>query len=128
MLTHSDRDFDPRGPTGPTAFWKISERSSGHAAKQRDLLYPGGVFTDNPNYDPDYESADDLDAGSEDGSDDDDEEEEEDEVNIEIELLVGVVSRLQMLSLHYKMEHDKASGAMDLKLMAIITNRLYFNV
>ncbi|KAK8051203.1 hypothetical protein PG993_002588 [Apiospora rasikravindrae] len=84
-----DKDFDPRGPTGPTAFWKISERSSGHTENQRNLLYPGGVFTDNPNYDPDYESADDLDAGSEDGSDDDDDEEEDDEVNIEIELLVG---------------------------------------
>ncbi|KAK8090995.1 hypothetical protein PG994_000500 [Apiospora phragmitis] len=74
-----DKDYDPRGPTGPTAFWKISERSSGQTESHRDLLYTGGVFTDNPNYDPDYDSADDLDAGSEDGSDEDDEEEQDDE-------------------------------------------------
>lgn len=23
-----DRDYDPRGPTGPTAFWKISDKVS----------------------------------------------------------------------------------------------------
>ncbi|KAK8028941.1 hypothetical protein PG991_005997 [Apiospora marii] len=84
-----DKDFDPRGPTGPTAFWKISERSSGQTENQRDLLYAGGVLTDNPNYDPDYDSSDDLDVGSEDGSDGEDEEEEDDELNIEIELLIG---------------------------------------
>ncbi|KAK6827792.1 F-box domain-containing protein [Apiospora arundinis] len=36
-----------------------------------DLLYPGGVFTHNPNYDPDYDSSDDLDVGSEDDYDED---------------------------------------------------------
>ncbi|KAK8106170.1 hypothetical protein PG999_009529 [Apiospora kogelbergensis] len=71
-----DKDFDPRGPTGPTAFWKISEKSSGQNGSHRDLPYPDGAFTHNPNYDPDYDSADDLDVGSEDDYDEDVEGEE----------------------------------------------------
>ncbi|KAK8010470.1 hypothetical protein PG990_009435 [Apiospora arundinis] len=82
-------DFDPRGPTGPTAFWKISERSSsGKNGNHGDLPYPGGVFTHNPNYDPDYDSSDDLDVGSEDDYDEDTEGDEGAEINIDVEFLI----------------------------------------
>ena len=40
------------------------------------MPYPDGAFTHNPNYDPDYDSADDLDVGSEDDYDEDVEGEE----------------------------------------------------
>ncbi|KAI0972640.1 hypothetical protein F4678DRAFT_428859 [Xylaria arbuscula] len=62
-----DKDFDPRGPAGPTAFWKISDKngSGDNAGDENDLLA----------------QVDDLDGDY--GSDQDDEEEEEEEEDLD---------------------------------------------
>jgi hypothetical protein len=28
--TWFDKDYDPNGPAGPTAFWKVCDRDQGH--------------------------------------------------------------------------------------------------
>lgn len=41
ILNNATRDFDPRGPAGPTAFWKVSDRvteSGGYRALMHDFL------------------------------------------------------------------------------------------
>lgn len=38
IVLHCDRDYDPRGPVGPTAFWKISDQIATSNAEQRAML------------------------------------------------------------------------------------------
>lgn len=56
------RDYDPRGPAGPTAFWKISDKNQPNYGNENDLL------AEMDEIDGDYESNHD----GEDPSDDDD--------------------------------------------------------
>ncbi|OTA69559.1 hypothetical protein K449DRAFT_384523 [Hypoxylon sp. EC38] len=75
-----DKDFDPRGPAGPTAFWKVSDRvteSGGYRALMQDFL---PLIQDQPD-----ESTDDP-SHSEDDDEDDDDEDEEDEPGLELEI------------------------------------------
>jgi len=67
-----DKDYDPHGPCGPTAFWKISDRESKSEDTQvnyHDFL-PLLDGAEPDDYDEDYE------PGPNDDDDDDDEEEE----------------------------------------------------
>ncbi|KAJ3560373.1 hypothetical protein NPX13_g9324 [Xylaria arbuscula] len=69
-----DKDFDPRGPAGPTAFWKISDKDplsdpqGGGGEGEDELMATLDVL------DGDYETNDDEDEDEEgeDDSDDDD--------------------------------------------------------
>ncbi|KAI0132050.1 hypothetical protein BJ170DRAFT_229096 [Xylariales sp. AK1849] len=76
-----DKDFDPRGPAGPTAFWKISDRVTHGSNEPRVFL---SEFNDIEIPDDDWEP-------DEEARDDDDEVEEEDEdiEDVEIEFIVG---------------------------------------
>ncbi|KAI0008577.1 hypothetical protein F4779DRAFT_618455 [Xylariaceae sp. FL0662B] len=80
-----DKDFDPRGPAGPTAFWKLSEtitEASGYRAFMRDLLplLHGHLEEGESDGDLDFPILDD------DYEDEDDDEDEEDEPGIELEI------------------------------------------
>ncbi|KAI1207948.1 uncharacterized protein F4807DRAFT_160003 [Annulohypoxylon truncatum] len=73
-----DKDFDPRGPAGPTAFWKVSDKvmeSGGYRALMQDFL---PMIQDGPDDTTDFENGQ--------LGDDDDEEEEEDEAGLELEI------------------------------------------
>ncbi|KAI1381916.1 hypothetical protein F4677DRAFT_9300 [Hypoxylon crocopeplum] len=62
-----DKDFDPRGPAGPTAFWKISDRiteSGGVRAVMQDFLPL--VQDQLDEYDPDQSEDDEGDDGDDD--------------------------------------------------------------
>ncbi|KAI2469880.1 hypothetical protein F4781DRAFT_202992 [Annulohypoxylon bovei var. microspora] len=71
-----DKDFDPRGPAGPTAFWKVSDRvteSGGYRALMQDFL---PLIQGEPDDPTDYEN----------GQSGDDEGEEDDEPGHELEI------------------------------------------
>ncbi|KAI1130541.1 hypothetical protein F5Y10DRAFT_235477 [Nemania abortiva] len=70
-----DKDFDPRGPAGPTAFWKISDKSR---SEQNGGRHEDDLLAEVDELDGDYES-------DQDGEGDDDSDEVEVEVEIEIE-------------------------------------------
>ncbi|KAI1415764.1 hypothetical protein F5Y13DRAFT_155252 [Hypoxylon sp. FL1857] len=76
-----DKDFDPRGPAGPTAFWKISDRaslSSGHNALVQDIL---PLIQDQPD-----EATDEHDISYSEDDDDDEDEYEDEEPGLELEI------------------------------------------
>lgn len=56
-----DKDYDPRGPAGPTAFWKISDRVT-HVSHQRQVVDP--LLMDDE--DDDDDDADDMDSYNDD--------------------------------------------------------------
>ncbi|KAI1102171.1 hypothetical protein F4804DRAFT_343440 [Jackrogersella minutella] len=71
-----DKDFDPRGPAGPTAFWKVSDKvmeSGGYRALMQDFL---PLVRDQP--DDSTEEYEPSQSGEEDG--------EEDEPGLEVEV------------------------------------------
>lgn len=68
VLNWSPRDFDPRGPAGPTAFWKVSDKVSeagGYSAIMQDFLPPidEHIAESDDEYEPGH-------SGDEDGDDD----------------------------------------------------------
>ena len=77
-----DRNYDPHGPCGPTAFWKISDRESeaedARVGYHDFLPLLDGAEPDD--YDDDYEP-----GGDEEEDDDDDEGENEDEEEGELQ-------------------------------------------
>ncbi|KAI1426835.1 hypothetical protein F5Y12DRAFT_793566 [Xylaria sp. FL1777] len=72
-----DKDFDPRGPAGPTAFWKISDRNgySPQAGDENDLLAQVDELDGDYESNQDGEEEDDSDENE---AEDDEEEQEED--------------------------------------------------
>ncbi|KAH7035424.1 uncharacterized protein B0I36DRAFT_92437 [Microdochium trichocladiopsis] len=74
-----DRDYDPRGPVGPTAFWKISDRIAASNHEQRVMLNDFLPIIDvamDEDYEPitdDEEDEEDEDEDDQEGEDDDDE-------------------------------------------------------
>ncbi|KXJ95403.1 hypothetical protein Micbo1qcDRAFT_230668 [Microdochium bolleyi] len=78
-----DRDYDPRGPVGPTAFWKISDRIAASNHEQRVMLNDflpilEAVMDDDYEPDSDEEDVDDEDDDDDDNTNDNGEEENED--------------------------------------------------
>ncbi|KAI1461550.1 hypothetical protein F4805DRAFT_453436 [Annulohypoxylon moriforme] len=72
-----DKDFDPRGPAGPTAFWKVSDKvmeSGGYRALMQDFL---PLIQDGPDETTDFENGQIV---------DDEEEEDSDEPGLELEI------------------------------------------
>lgn len=72
------RDFDPRGPAGPTAFWKVSDKvmeSGGYRALLQDFL---PLIRDGPDETTDLENSQ--------LGDDDEDEGEDDEPGLELEI------------------------------------------
>ncbi|KAI1447628.1 hypothetical protein F5Y02DRAFT_349218 [Annulohypoxylon stygium] len=73
-----DKDFDPRGPAGPTAFWKVSDKvmeSGGYRALLQDFL---PLIRDGPDETTDLENSQ--------LGDDDEDEGEDDEPGLELEI------------------------------------------
>ncbi|KAI1079209.1 hypothetical protein F5B20DRAFT_185239 [Whalleya microplaca] len=82
-----DKDFDPRGPAGPTAFWKVSDtvaESGGYRALMREILPLLHEQLADGESDGDYEFPQ-ADDEVEEGEDEEDEE-GEDEPGVEIEI------------------------------------------
>jgi hypothetical protein len=98
MLTTTNRDYDPRGPAGPTAFWKISDRIS--QGSERELItgsYDEMGLPDGDYYPDDEvdEDDDEEDAQAEGDADDFDEDADDDEIqDIQIELFVETPAEL----------------------------------
>ncbi|KAH8197197.1 hypothetical protein TruAng_008651 [Truncatella angustata] len=98
-----DKDYDPRGPAGPTAFWKISDQVSRGAERELMTDNHDGIDLPDGDYYPDEEVDDD-----EDGGEPEDEEDSEDGFgfgnieDVEIEFVAGsaaevaeIIARLQ---------------------------------
>ncbi|KAK6085708.1 hypothetical protein SCUP515_00815 [Seiridium cupressi] len=87
-------DYDPRGPAGPTAFWKISDKVS-HGA-EKELLTDEYDEVDLPDgdYYPDQD-VDDDDEDEEDGEVDSNEDLDDENVqSVEIEFVIGSEAEL----------------------------------
>jgi len=78
-----DRDYDPRGPVGPTAFWKISDQIAASNAEQRAMLNDFLPMTE-IEMDADYEP-----LSEDDDEDDEDEEDEDDRQSREDDEAIG---------------------------------------
>ncbi|KAI8624253.1 hypothetical protein F5Y19DRAFT_320085 [Xylariaceae sp. FL1651] len=50
-----DKDYDPRGPAGPTAFWKISDNNRPKADGDNDEIGASDLYDDVDELDGDYE-------------------------------------------------------------------------
>lgn len=77
--TNSNRDFDPHGPVGPTAFWKVSDkilesREEVEALARADPAIPSWAVDDDLEY-VEFE----IDQEEE----EDDEEDDEDSIDVE---------------------------------------------
>ncbi|KAI1281173.1 hypothetical protein F5Y07DRAFT_320984 [Xylaria sp. FL0933] len=74
-----DKDFDPRGPAGPTAFWKVSDKNgSGDSpgTDEHELLAQVEDLSGDYESDQDEEDGEDEDEDGEDGDDEGDEDED----------------------------------------------------
>ncbi|ETS82573.1 hypothetical protein PFICI_04449 [Pestalotiopsis fici W106-1] len=89
-----DKDYDPRGPAGPTAFWKISDKTT--QGSEKELLTGDDEDVELP--DGDYYPEDDNEGMEEDEDDDEDANEDEglssDDEDMEIELVIGSAAEL----------------------------------
>lgn len=95
------RDYDPRGPAGPTAFWKISDKTSQGAEKElltdeydEDVELPSGEYF----HDDDDDDGEGSSGGGNDDEDDEQEEDEEelssDDDHVQIELVLAPIAEL----------------------------------
>ncbi|KAI4603336.1 hypothetical protein KJ359_006129 [Pestalotiopsis sp. 9143b] len=96
-----DKDYDPRGPAGPTAFWKISDKTSQGAEKElltdeydENVELPSGEYFDDDDDEDGHDSQ--GDSAGDDGNDDDEEEEESssDDDHVQIELVLAPIAEL----------------------------------
>jgi len=93
------RNFDPRGPAGPTAFWKISNKNQSSTNSDDDE--DDDLYADADDLDGDYGSGEDgededgeeedgeEEDGEEDGGGDENEDEDEDEEVDDVTLFIG---------------------------------------
>jgi len=82
-ISRSNRDYDPHGPCGPTAFWKISDReprSDDHQVELNDFLPLVDGYEQDPEQDDGYI------YDSDDGGDQVDDESEDVEVFLPVDI------------------------------------------